>query len=311
MFGFNFISLIVVSILMNIAIGWNDVANDTIMVKLEQQHNLKGKIQAVQWISLGIAGLFVSIVGAWIASTFPEPINYKLAYAIWLLLPIGTLIYLKKGYHEEKVTEKKQLAQLRTNIKHFKNFKFLIGLLFIACLGFTPSFCTPLMIHMREHMHIDKMFLGYLGASGTVLGLIGYIIYYYKAHKYSMKHLLAFTIVFSTLANLCYLYIPTQWHILGYSIAFGAIDGICFLTIMAFMAKIIPGGAEGLMYAVITAVSNLSHHLSHITGGWIYDNFGYNMNVLLASGTTLLCLAFIPFLKLEDVDDKNTALGLS
>jgi predicted MFS family arabinose efflux permease len=284
---------------MNIAIAFNDVANDTIMVKLEQKYDLKGKIQAVQWMSLGMAGLVVSLGGAYIADKFIAPINYKLAYGLYLLLPLATLIYLKQGYKEEPVRERKNINQLITNFKHLKNKSFLIGILFIFFLRFSPSFGTPLMIQMREHMQIDKMFMGWLGATGTVLGLLGYALYYWKAHKYSMKKLLYFTIVFSTLANLCYLYIPTKWHILGYSLAFGAIDGVCFLAILAFMAKIIPIGAEGFLYAFITSINNFSGHLSGITGGWIYDHVGYSWTVIIASVTTLFCLGFVPFLKFE------------
>jgi MFS family permease len=296
LFGFTLPSLIIVLFFMNIAIGMNDVANDSLMVKLEQKHNLKGKIQAIQWMSLGFAGLIVSLLGAWIAQTFPEPLNYKIAYGIWMLLPIGTFAYLKFGYKEAPVTERKCLSQLKLNLGQLKNKAFIIGIIFIAFLRFSPSFGTALMIQMREHMGIEKMFMGWLGATGTVLGLLGYVLYYWKAHKYSLKGLLYFTVIFSALANLCYLYIPTKWHILGYSIAFGAIDGICFLAVLAFMAKIIPVGAEGLFYALITSINNFAGHLGGVIGGVIYDHFGYASNVWVASLTTLMCLAFIPFL---------------
>lgn len=293
-FGFNLISLIIITFLINTAIAFNDVANDTIMVKLEQKHNLKGRIQAIQWISLGVAGLIVSLGGAWIAKTFPEPLNYKIANAICLLVPIGTLIYLKRGYKEAKIKTKKSINHLKVNLRQLKNKKFLMGILFIGLLRFSPSFGTALMIRMREHMLIDKMFMGWLGATATVLGLMGYALYYWRAYKFPMKKLLYFTVIFSTLTQLCYLYIPTKWHIVGYNVAFGAIDGICFLSILAFMAKIIPVGAEGLFYALITGVNNFAGGLGKITGGMLYDNFGYNANVIVASATTLLCIVFIP-----------------
>ena len=71
-FGVNLFTLILIGFIINIAIGFNDVANDTQMCILEKKYDLKGKIQSIQWISLGIAGLLVSIGGAWIAETFPE-----------------------------------------------------------------------------------------------------------------------------------------------------------------------------------------------------------------------------------------------
>lgn len=300
LFGFNLISLITITLLMNIAIGWNDVANDSQMVILEQKYNLKGRIQAIQWMSLGVAGLIVSLGGAWIAQTFPEPLNYKIANAIWLLLPIGTLIYLNKYYKESPIKKIKKLKDLKLDLKHFKNKEFIIGLFFIMFLRFSPSFGTALMIKMRETMYIDKMFMGYLGATGTVLGLLGYALYYWKAYKFDMKKLLYFAIIFSALANLCYLWIPNKWIILTYSIIFGAFDGIAFLAILAFIAKIVPVGAEGLFYALVTSINNFSGRLGGVLGGIIYDNLGYNWNVILASITTLICLMFIPYLKTKE-----------
>ncbi len=296
LFGLNLISMVIIMFFINVAIGWNDVANDAKMVKLEQKHNLKGRIQAIQWTSLGIAGLVVALGGAWIAQTFPEPLNYKIAYAVWLLLPIGTLYYLRKYYKEKPVKKKKSLKQLKLNIQHLKNKPFLIGILFIALLRFSPSFGTSLMIQMRENMQISKMFLGYLGATGTVLGIVGYSLYYWKCYKFDMKKMLYFAVIFSAMVNLCYLYIPNKWMILSYNVAFGAVDGICFLTVLAFMAKIVPVGAEGLFFAFISGINNFAGRLGGVAGGMIFDKFGYSANVIVASATTLLCVLFVPLL---------------
>ena len=161
------------------------------------------------------------------------------------------------------------------------------------------------MIQMRETMGINKMFIGYLGATGTVLGLLGYALYYWKCHKFDMKKMLYFTVIFSALSNLCYLYIPNKWAIFSYSIAFGAFDGVCFLTILAFMAKIVPVGSEGFFYAIITSINNLSGRLGGVTGGIIFDNYGYSANVIVASLATLACIIFIPYLNKKRVICKS------
>jgi len=212
-----------------------------------------------------------------------------------LIIPMLLLIYLLK-YFEQSNTKKK----IKFNFKVLKNKEFLIGILFIAFLRFSPSFGTALMIRMRECMGIEKMFLGYLGATGTVLGIIGYILYYWKGYKFNLRKMLYFTIIFSSLTNLCYLYLPNKWAILSYNIAFGAIDGMCFLAIMAFIAKIVPVGFEGISYAIVTSINNLSARLGGVFGGILYDNFGYNWNVIIASLTTALCLLLVPYLIIKE-----------
>jgi MFS family permease len=296
-FGLNIMNLFIIFTLMNFCIALNDVANDTQMCIAEKKHNLKGKIQAIQWIALGIAGLFVALGGAWIAEKFPNTINYRIAFGLTLIIPVITLFYLIKIYKEKKINPG---MKSKFNWNNLKNKNFILGISFVAFLRFSPSFGTALMIQMREGMGIDKLFVGYLGATGTILGIIGYGLYYWKAHKLPIKKLLYFAIIFSALSNLCYLYIPNKWVILTYNLVFGAFDGIAFLTILAFIAKIIPKGSEGLMYALVTSINNFSAKLGTVMGGIIYDNVGYSANVIIASITTLICLFFIPRLKINE-----------
>ena len=295
-FGLNLISLIITTLLINLGIAGNDVSNDKYMVKLEQKHNLNGKCQAIQWISLGVAGLIVSLLGAVLADKLPEGINYRVGYLISLIIPVGLLVYILKYFKEFPCKIKK----IKFNLSVLKNKEFLIGILFIMLLRFSPNFGTALTIQMRETLHINKLFLGYLGATGTVLGIFGYILYYKFAYKFPLRKMLYFTIIFSALTNLCYLYIPNQWTILAYNIFFGAIDGICFLAIMSFMAKIVPIGYEGISYALVASVNNLSARLGGVFGGIVYDKMGYNITVILASVTTLLCIFIIPHLIIKD-----------
>jgi predicted MFS family arabinose efflux permease len=295
--GLNLISLVVLGLIMNCFIGICDVANDTQMCILEKKHDLKGRVQAIQWISLGVAGLVVALGGAWIAEYIPEPLNYKLAYGLCLILPITTLIYLKTKYKEDKVVKKNKPGNIIKDVRKAINPQLLICLLFIACFQLCPSFGIALLYKART-MGISKMFLGYLGATGTVLGIFGYGLYYWKFHKVNMTKLLYFMVIFSAMTNLFYLYIPNQWFLLIYSIAFGAFGGIAFLTLLAFFAKLVPKGSEGMIYAIVTSVSNLCARGGSWIGGTIYDSYGYNANVIISTVLTLLCLFFIPKLKI-------------
>lgn len=300
MFGLNFWTLIAVTFVINMAMACNDVANDTQMVILEQKYDLKGKIQALQWTSLGVVGVLVSLLGAFLADKLPEPINYKVAYTLFLLFPAGTIYYLTKYYQEQPITNKKDISNLKFDFVKLKDRDFILGIIFIFCLMFSPSFDTPLMMKLREEMGIGKMFLGWVNAIGGALGIVGYILYYWKAHKFPIKKLLYFSIVFSALTNLFYLWIPNQWVLLIYTLMFSAFSGVAFLTILAFLAKIVPSGCEGLFYALATSVSNFAGKLSGVFGGVLYDHFGYNVNVIIATVFTLLCLLFVPFLKIND-----------
>ena len=325
MFGLNLVSLIVIGLLVNCCIGFADTNVDKRMVIAEKKLKLKGRLQAIQWTALGVAGLVVALGGAYIAKYS----NYKVAHALAGIIPLVMIGYLcffmkkEKGIYkcsncnhtelkEEEVicwkcgkgnmlyTNKKTPIDFRKNFKKIKNRRLIMGLVFIACLNFCPSFGTSLMIKVREVMHVDKLFLGYLGAMGTVLGIVGYIIYYKWAYQFPMKKLLYFMVIFSGLTNLFYLYIPNQWFLVVYNLAFGAFGGITFMTLLAFFVKIIPNGSEGFFYALVTSVSNFSARGGNFLGGLVYDKWGYAPNVILSSVLTLACVGMIPLLKIGE-----------
>ena len=253
---------------------------------------------------MGAAGLIVSLVGARIALSFPDTINYRIAYALAGIIPVITIVYLVKYYKEKPIKKKiNSILSMKKLVPVLKNKQFIFALIFVACLQLSPSFGTALMIKAREQLGVGKLFLGYLGATGTVLCIVGYALYYWRVHKFDTKHLLYFMVLFTGLTNLCYLYLPNQWFLAGYNVAFGAFGGITFLTLLAFFVQIIPKGYEAMCYALVTSISNFFGKGGDLLGGILYDNFGYNACVIVSSVLTLACILFIPHLKFAETKE--------
>ena len=268
--------------------------NDATLCVYERKFDLKGKGVCVQWISLAVVGLFTSLFGAKLAETM----NYRLAYGICLIFPLLYVGYLKFLHFEQKYAKKP--FSWGDIGKHFSNHSFVWGLVFIACLQLTPSFGLGLMAEMREHMGVSKMFVGLLGATGTVVGLIGYMLYFKFGSKFDLKSILFYSIIFSAITNMFYIYIPNQWYVLAYGIIFGAFSGVSFMAILTLMTNIIPKGNEGVMYAFVAGLSNLCAKGSGILSGIIYDNYGYRITVWISALLTLFCLVIIPKLKIKE-----------
>jgi predicted MFS family arabinose efflux permease len=232
-----------------------------------------------------------------LATAFPATIAIKIGYSIALSLPIITLIYFFKCYKAPTESKAVSFQTFKSELKLFKSRNFLTAILFIAFLMLSPSFGTPLMIYARETLHVDKMFLGYLGATGEVLSVVGFLIYYRYCQKFDLFKMLKFMIIGTVITNLFYLYIPNQWFLLGYNIAFGAFNGMSFLILLNFFVQLVPKNSEGFFYSCLTGISNLCGNGSGVLGGVIYDHAGYQATVIVASLTTVCCLFIIPFLK--------------
>lgn len=291
--GLNLTTLIATNILFGLFLASSDVFCDSVMCQKEKEFNMQGKIQSVQWFAIGVAGLITSLGGAYIAKYY----NYKLAYLLFTFFPILMFIYLLKTYKEPDST--KQSIEVLGNIKKsLKNKQLWLALIFLFCFYLSPSFGVPLMVKMREILQIDKMFIGLLGTVGTIFGLIGYVLYFFKIHKIALKPLLYVMVGISAILTLFYLYIPNQWVLLGYNIVFGTIGAIIHLIILSYCAKITPEGAEGFTFAGIMSILNGGAMGSSALGGYLYPIVGYNNLVIISAVMTLICLAFIPYLKL-------------
>jgi len=291
--GLTLMTLILTGIAFGVFLASSDVFCDSVMCQYEKRYNMKGKIQAVQWFSIGVAGFITSLGGAYIAKYY----NYRLAYLLFSLFPAIMFVYLLK-YYKEKDSKKKRVEVLKNIKKAFKNKQLWLALAFLFCYYLSPSFGIPLMVKMREVLHIDKMFIGVLGTVGTVFGLIGYALYFFKVHKFDLKRMLYFMVIFSTIATLFYLYIPNQWVLLTYNIIFGTVGAILHLILLAYCAKITPAGAEGFTFAGITSVLNAGMMGSSALGGFLYSKIGYSNLVILSALMTLICILFIPHLKI-------------
>jgi predicted MFS family arabinose efflux permease len=296
-YGLTPLSLTVTGFIISFYIAFSDTLNDKNMVIVEQKDNLCGKLQSLQWSAYGLVSVLVSIFGAMIASAFPGHAGYKIAYSIALILPVISLIYFWKYYKSPAESNPLSFSSFKSELKLFKSPYFLLAIGFIALLQLSPSFGTPLMIYARETLHVNKMFLGYLGATGEVLSLVGFLIYYRYCQKFDLFKMLKFIIAGTVITNLFYLYIPNQWFLLAYNIAFGAFNGMTFLILLNFFVQLVPKNSEGFFYACLTGISNLCSNGSHVMGGYIFDQFGYSATVIVASATTACCLFIIPILK--------------
>lgn len=294
-FGLNFWTLILTGIIFGFCFSFNDVAGDGFVCVLEKKYDLQGKLQAISWFSLSVAGLITSLSGAWIAKYY----DYRLAHFICAICPLIMIYFIWKKHKEPNIQAKKiDKNQLIKFGKVLFDKSLRLPMLFLFCYFLTPSLGTPLMVQMREVLHMDKMMIGFLGSVGTVFGLLGYLLYFFKFYKYNLKKLLYFSVGFGAFSTLWYLWIPNQWWLLGYNIVLGTVGAISHLVILAYVAKITPKGYEALVFAGLCSVLNLGSMGSGFIGGFLYDLVGYHSLVIISAIFTCFCLFFIPKLKI-------------
>jgi len=294
-FGLTIPSLILINVLCATAFAFNDVCADGIMVAKGQKYGLTGKFQSVQWGAISVASLITGAVGGLIA----KYLNYQYANLFVAIFIFGILGFLIKTYKEEKRPSKINKNAFKGIKKAIKNKQLWLALAFLFCLWFSPSFGTALMFKMRDVLHFDKIFIGILGTTGSAFGILGAIIYAKICKKVDLKKLLIVTTALSAVTTFCYLYYPSVAVALVYAVFFGIFGMICNLVVLDYAAQITPKEAEAFTFAGICSVLNLGAMGSRVVGGFLYPIIGLNWLIIISGVFTLVCLIFIPFLKMK------------
>lgn len=254
-----------------------------------------GKLQSVEWGSLGVGQVITGVLGGFIA----EKASYRLAYLILAIFPI--LIAIMALKHREPKAESQNKAikpVIQDFILKLKNKQIFLVCSFLFLLWFSPSFGTPLLDRMRNVLHMSKVWIGWLDTIGAACGILGAIVYFKVNNRINMIRWLYYGTILSAIATFAYLYL-TPTSLLWYTILFGAATQFVHLQMLNLMAITCPKGTEATTYALLCSLVNAASFFSNLVGAKCFALFGYNGLIIISGVTTLMCLGFIPFLEVK------------
>ena len=288
--------LIILMSTMSLTTAVRDVAVDGIMCVDGKETDSCDKIQSIQWTSITVAGILVSLAGGVIADHF----NYKVAYLS--LLPIYLIIIAIVLRYKASVPEKRTVVPLLRTICSYKelftNKKFLYTCLFIFLYNFAPGFGTPLMFIERDVFKWSGTFMGTLGAITSAVGIIGSILYFKYGRKINIEKCLYWSVFIGAITTLCYLYF-TPISAVIYGVIFSVIGMFVFLNIMTMMAQSTIPGKEATSFALLCSVNNLAGTASTLAGAFLFPKIGLQPLIIVAAFTSFLCLPLIKKLEIK------------
>ena len=225
--------LITVLMLTSWTTAWRDVAADGIMVVEGKAHKSCGRIQSVQWISVTLAGVLSTLLGAWIAEkNYPYQVGFLALIPFYLMGALAVYKYTEKQTSPRGAFMKSQAVHKFKKMFTHKNF--LLVCLFIFLYKYSPSFGTPLWYIERDQFHWSRMFIGILGATSSLISILGALLYYkFEKVVKSKKYLLA-SILLGAVTSLMYLYFTPVTDII-YTVLFSVAGMFFHLIIMIYL----------------------------------------------------------------------------
>lgn len=290
-FKFPIVTLVTLLLINSTNTAFRDVAVDGIMCVEGKKHQITGKIQSIQWMSISASGLITGIAGGYIAEKWDYKLGFLCLIIFYALVGIAAFFYTEiEGKCVPSISPRPSFtAEMK---KLFGDKRLLIVGLFIFLYKYSPSFGTPLFFIQRDTFKWSKIFIGVMGTLGTVFEIGGALLYFKFSQRINIKKWLFISVFLGALTSLSYLFY-TPVSAIVYNVAYSFIGMFIFLLIMDFMARSTTKGLEATSFALLTSMSNLALVTSNLSGAYLLPKVGLKWLIVLSSLTSLLCLFLI------------------
>jgi len=273
-----------------------DVSVDGIMCIDGKEGNVCDKIQAVQWVSITVAAIFVGLAGGYIADHFTYKVAYLCLIPVYLVI-VGVVLRYKTSVPRNRTTVP-LLSTICSYKELFLNKKFLFACLFLFLYKFSPSFGTPLSFIQRDVFKWSGQWMGILGAIVSCFEILGAIIFFKLCKKINVQKWLYISVFLGAVTSLCYLYFTPTTAVI-YGILFSVLGMFIHLIVMGFMANSTLPGKEATSFALLCSINNLAGTASGLSGAFLFPKIGLHWLIIASALTSFLCLPLIKKLEIK------------
>jgi predicted MFS family arabinose efflux permease len=268
-----------------------------VMVEVGTRFGVAGRLTAQRIGMFKVGALLGSPIGGYLAQ------NVSFFFTTWLVagLHFALIPLVFIGIREPRTAKFKgdvwkDAGQQLTDMVH--NRTLLVAALMIVLIAIAPGFGTPLLFHQTDTLKFDKQFIGNLGMVHAAFGLMAAWMYRHACTRYSLKTLIAGSIIIHAIGTLFYLAYGSRSSAISITALEGITQTLAMLPVYDLAVRATPRGSEALGYSVMMSAWNLTNGLSNWLGSAIYQRFHLTFHELvwINAGSTLIALVAIPLL---------------
>lgn len=278
-----------------------------VMVEAGNHFRAAGRLTAQRIAMFKLA----EITGGWLGgfmATFPfvapacigAGLHFALIPFLMRFLPPEEPVKLKEGVWAEVARQGRVLIQSRTLLG-------AAGMIFL--LAAAPGLNTPLFFYQTNVLGFSKPFVGFLNTITASAGILAAIVYYPLCRRYSLRSIVATSIVVHALGALFYLGYRTSESAMIISAISGMTATFAMLPVYDIALRATPRGSEAIGYALMMSMWNLTNALSDVTGSFIFEKLDRNLTplIFIDAATTLIVIAAVPFMP-RDLSTRESEL---
>ena len=170
------------------------------------------------------------------------------------------------------------------------------GLLFLLYIA--PGFVTPLYYFQVDTLKFSQPFIGRLTFLSGSFGILGAFLYGFVCRRMNLRKIFYLAVTLAVVGTLCYHFYHSARAAMIIDAEYGMVYTFIEVAILDLSARATPRGIEGLGFALMMSVRNLTMMGADVIGSSLMDrhHVSFFHLVWLNAGTTALVLVVIPFL---------------
>jgi MFS family permease len=212
---------------------------------------------------------------------------------IFLIIPV-TIFFLHE--QRKRIETREMLANAGRQLVRIGNARTMwaaAGLMFLFYAA--PGFATAAFFRQQNELHMNTQGQGLLSFCYAACGILAALSYAYACRRLSLRLLLVICLIAGALGNLSFLFYTS----VGNARIIHGLDGFGYtlaeLVLMDLAVRATPRGSEGLGFALMISVRNLTIFGTDLFGSNLMDHYHlpFNSLVLANGATTLFAVPFI------------------
>lgn len=299
--------------LSSLGLAFSDVIVDAIVVNKSRDQEQAGALQSICWTSSSIGGIISAYFSGYLLQTYGTTFVFSLTALIpVIIIGASSLIQENKIEDFQKFDINITKQQIKNIYDTISKKSVLYPLLFLIIWNITPSAGSSLFYYEVNELGFKPDFFGKLGLISSISSLLGIVIYNKKLKSIPLRDMFKWTCIIGTILGMLPIVlvthmnrligIPDSWFAIMDSIVLSTFGQMTFMPILVLAANMCPPGVEGMLYATIMSVNNLSGSVGSLFGGIITRQMGItNDNFInlpwLLTITNLSGLISLVFLK--------------
>ncbi len=303
----------------SLGVAFSDVLVDAIVVNKSRNQNEAGSLQSLCWTSTAIGSIISSIFSGSLVQNYGP----KFVFSITAIIPL-IITAVSRLIEEEKIlvnsTNHLSIKRQINDVWNALSQKSIImPIIFLVMWQATPSCGSALFYFETNVLGFQPDFLGKLGLVSSISSLLGVILYNQKLKTIPLDVIFKWSCISGTILGMTPLLLvthtnrvlglPDTWFAIGDDIILTILGQIAFMPILVLAAKICPPGVEGMLFATIMSINNLSGGIGSFLGGLLTKYMGVTNNdftnlpllMIITNLTGLLPLMFLHFIPKEEI----------